>query len=72
VESVGNALTGYSNSHWERLYYQTSDRHLHVLTLSANASAWVDEDLTIFMPGTLAMAGSPITSLTDSSGEHLF
>jgi hypothetical protein len=56
---------------FERVFYETSDQHVHML-VSSNGGSFADEDLTRLTGGTLARRGSDFTSFHDGSGEHAF
>lgn len=71
VVSPERAISGYSSAGVERIFYETSDQHIHVLG-SGNATAWSGLDLTAFTGRHLAEGGSPLASFHDDAGEHLF
>jgi len=77
VQSWGG-ISGYSangelslaSTVFERVFYETSDQHVHMLE-STNGGSFADEDLTRWTGG-LARYGSDFTSFHDGSGEHVF
>jgi hypothetical protein len=69
----GPSTSGYSNGGVERLFYTTSDRHVHMQRSQDGGLSWSDGDLTKGTGGTLAWYSlTAITSFHDSSGEHVF
>lgn len=61
----------YSTTNLERLFYETTDQHVHML-VSSNNGPFGDADLTAATGGTLAASGTGFASFHDDSGEHVF
>jgi hypothetical protein len=71
VSASSWGTSGYSNGGVERLFYLTSDQHVHML-VSQNGLSWSDSDLTRQTGGTLAAGFTALTSFHDTLGEHVF
>ena len=61
----------YSTTNLERLFYETSDQHVH-MAVSSNGGAFGNTDLTASTGGSLAAYGTGFASFHDGTGEHVF
>lgn len=66
-----SSTSGYSNVGVERLFYETSNQHVHMF-VSQDGLSWSDSDLTSQTGGTLASWFTALTSFHDALGEHCF
>ena len=66
-----NGVGAFASTVLERVFYETSDQHVHMM-MSSNGGSFADKDLTLSTAGALAMKGTLLTSFHDGSGEHVF
>ena len=71
LAALASDVSSYAFTDGQHVFYAASDQHIHQLYYAPHTNSWIDQDLTNFASGSLAMSGSCLSGYANTNGQHV-